>query len=280
MTKEYKASLLPASYNGRYSLLDITEPAMRRLLLAVLIALALPATAQAQDLLVFAAASLKTALDEISAGQGVKISYAASSALARQIEAGAPADVFLSADLDWMDYLDRNKLLKPGTRDTLLGNRIVLIAPADSKADVKIAPGFDILGLLGKDGRLAMADVSAVPAGKYGKAALEALQVWPSVANRIAQAENVRATLLLVARGEAPAGIVYATDAAADAKNVRVLDTFPANAHPAILYPAAQLVDSKHPQAAAWLSHLRSAAAKAVFERNGFTLMPANAATN
>ncbi len=252
---------------------------MRRLLLAALIVAALPAQAKAQELLVFAAASLKTALDEIAAGQAVKISYAASSALAKQIEAGAPADVFLSADLDWMDYLDRKKLVKPGTRSTLLGNRIVLIAPSDSKANVKIAPNFDLAGLLGKDGRLAMADVNAVPAGKYGKASLEALQVWPSVAGRIAQAENVRATLLLVARGEAPAGIVYATDAAAE-KNVRVLDAFPADTHPPILYPAAQLSESKHPQAAAWLGTLRSSAAKAVFEKNGFTVIAPNAATN
>jgi molybdate transport system substrate-binding protein len=253
---------------------------MRRLLLAALIAIAAPATAKAQDLLVFAAASLKTALDEISAGQAVKISYAASSALAKQIEAGAPADLFLSADLDWMEYLEQKKLLKPGTRSTLLGNRIVLIAPSDSKASVKIAPGFDLAGLLGKDGRLAMADVTAVPAGKYGKASLEALNVWPSVAGRIAQAENVRATLLLVARGEAPAGIVYATDAAADAKNVRVLDAFPASTHPPILYPAAQLSESRHPQAAAWLAGLRSAAAKAVFEKNGFTVIAPHAVTN
>lgn len=251
---------------------------MRHLLLAALIAV-FPAVAQAQDLLVFAAASLKTALDEISAGQRVKISYAASSALARQIEAGAPADIFLSADLDWMDYLERKTLLKPGTRSTLLGNRIVLIAPSDSKASVTIAPGFDLAGLLGKDDRLAMADVNAVPAGKYGKAALEALNVWPAVQTRLAQAENVRATLLLVARGEAPAGIVYATDAAAD-KTVRVLDAFPANTHPPILYPVAQLSESRHPQAAAWLSHLRSPAAKAVFETNGFMLMPVPAATN
>lgn len=259
---------------------------MRRLsslVVAALIVSALPVAAKAQDLLVFAAASMKTALDEINAGfkgGGVKFSYAASSALARQIEAGAPADVFVSADLDWMDYLERKHLLKPGTRSTLLGNRIVLIAPSDSKATVTIAPGFDLAGLLGKDGKLAMADVAAVPAGKYGKAALEALQVWPSVQGRVAQAENVRATLALVARGEAPAGIVYATDAVAETKNVRVLDTFPAHTHPPILYPVAQLKDSRHPQAAAWLSYLRSPAAKAVFEKTGFTVMAAHAATN
>jgi molybdate transport system substrate-binding protein len=260
---------------------------MHRLLLAALIALALPTAAKAQsgaqDLLVFAAASLKNALDEVNAGwtqMGVKVSYAASSALARQIESGAPADLFLSADLDWMDYLDQKTQLKPSTRSILLGNRIVLIAPVESKASVKIAPGFDLAGLLGRDGRLAMADTNAVPAGKYGKAALEALNVWPNVSGRIAQAENVRAALLLVARGEAPAGIVYATDAAADAKNVRVLDTFPTNTHPPILYPVAQLAGSKHPQAAAWLAGLRGPAAKAVFEKHGFTVIPANAATN
>lgn len=268
---------------------------MRHLLRAALIAisitaLALPPAARAQDLLVFAAASLKNALDEINAGQSivppanVKISYAASSALAKQIEAGAPADLFLSADLDWMDYVEQKRLLKPGTRSTLLGNRIVLIAPAnekngDAKANVKIAPGFDLAALLGRDGRLAMADVNAVPAGKYGKAALEALRVWPSVASRIAQAENVRAALLLVARGEAPLGIVYATDAAAE-KKVRILDSFPASTHPPILYPAAQLSGSKHPQAAAWLAGLRSPAAKAVFAKHGFTVIAPNAVTN
>lgn len=255
------------------------------LFLAAAFAIAAPVAAKAQDLLVFAAASLKNALDEINAGQSavapanVKISYAASSALARQVESGAPADVFLSADLDWMDYLDQKKLVKAGTRSTLLGNRIVLIAPSDSKASVKIAPGFDLLNLLGKDGKLAMADVASVPAGKYGKASLEALNVWPSVSGRIAQAENVRATLLLVARGEAPAGIVYATDAAVE-KNVRILDAFPTNTHPAILYPAAVLSESKHPQAASWLAALCSTAAKAVFEKNGFTVVPAQAATN
>lgn len=242
-----------------------------------------PVAAKAQDLLVFAAASLKTALDEINTqfkqGGNVKVSYAASSALARQIEAGAPADIFLSADLDWMDYLEQKKLVKPGTRSTLLGNRLVLIAPADAKASITIAPGFDLAGLLGKDGRLAMGDVAAVPAGKYGKAALETLNVWPSVASRIAQADNVRAALALVARGEAPAGIVYASDAVAD-KGVKVLGAFPADSHPPILYPVAQLSESKHAQAAAYLAFLRSPAAKAVFETNGFTLLAPDAKIN
>jgi molybdate transport system substrate-binding protein len=251
------------------------------LILAAALALS-PVAATAQDLLVFAAASLKTALDEINPQfkqGGVKVSYAASSALARQIEAGAPADIFLSADLDWMDYLEQKKLVKPGTRSTLLGNRLVLIAPADAKANVAIAPGFDLAGLLGQDGHLAMGDVAAVPAGKYGKAALEALQVWPSVASRVAQAENVRAALALVARGEAPAGIVYASDAVAD-KGVKVLGAFPADSHPPILYPVAQLSESKHAQAAAYLAFLRSPTAKAVFETNGFTLLAPDAKIN
>lgn len=241
-----------------------------------------PAMAKAQDLLVFAAASLKTALDEVNAGfkqSGVKVSYAASSALARQIEAAAPADIFISADLDWMDYLEQKKLVKAGTRTTLLGNRIVLIAPADSKATVTIAPGFDLAGLLGKDGRLAMGDVASVPAGKYGKAALEKLTVWPAVQGRIAQADNVRAAMALVSRGEAPAGIVYATDAAAD-KGVKVLDAFPTDSHPPILYPAAVLNDSRNTQAAAYLAFLRSPGAKAVFEKNGFTLLAPDAKIN
>lgn len=244
-----------------------------------------PSVAKAQDLLVFAAASLKTALDEIHAGWtaekrgGVKASYAASSALARQIEAGAPADIFLSADLDWMDYLQQRNQLKAGSRTSLLSNRIVLIAPANAQASLTITPGFALTDLLGRDGRLAMADVNAVPAGKYGKAALEHLGVWPMVQNRVAQAENVRAALMLVARGEAPAGIVYETDAAAE-KSVRILGRFPETSHPPIIYPAAALAASQHPQAMAYLGHLRSSAAKAVFEKHGFTLLAPQAALN
>lgn len=261
---------------------------LKTLLLAAAVAFAVPVAAQAQDLVVFAAASMKNALDEINAawkpanaaGGGMKASYAGSSALARQIEAGAPADLFVSADLAWMDYLDEKKLLKPGTRGNLLSNAIVLVAPADSKASITIAPGFDLAGLLGKDGRLAMADTNAVPAGKYGKAALEALKVWPSVQARVAQAENVRAALALVGRGEVPAGIVYATDATADAKNVRVLGVFPANSHPPIVYPAAVTASSTHAQAQAYLAFLRGPAAKAVFEKAGFTILPAQPATN
>lgn len=267
---------------------------MRRLIAPAFAALALlfvaaPA-ARAQsthgDLLVFAAASLKNALAEVDAGwaqtpqgkaAGVKTSFAGSSALAKQIEAGAPADVFISADLDWMDYLDKKQLVKPATRGTLLGNAIVLVAPQDGgPASVAIA---ELPKLLGKDGRLAMADTNAVPAGKYGKAALQHLKLWDAVAGRIAQAENVRAALALVARGEAPFGIVYATDAAAEPK-VRVVASFPAGSHPPILYPAAVLAASSNPAAAAYLDYLHGPAAAAVFTRNGFTVLKPAAKTN
>ena len=189
------------------------------------------AHAQGRDLLVFGAASLKNALDDADAqyqrdaGHKIVVSYGASSALAKQIENGAPADIFISADLDWMDYVAEHKLIKPETRFNLLGNKLVLIAPADSRINLTIGPNFPLAQALGND-RLAMADPSAVPAGKYGKAALEALGVWASVAGKIAPAQDVRATLLLVSRGEAPLGIVYQTDAAAD-KGVKIVGAFP-----------------------------------------------------
>ncbi len=246
---------------------------------ALLLAATYSPAAKAQDLLVFAAASLKTALDEIHAGQPVKASYAASSALARQIEAGAPADIFISADLAWMDYVEQRNQVKPGSRTNLLGNRISLVAAADSKASIVLQPGADLAALLGKDGRLAMGQVESVPAGKYGKAALEALNIWPQVADRLAQAENVRAALALVARGEAPLGIVYRTDAASDPK-VRVVADFPESSHPPIIYPAAVLAGSKHPQAAAYLARLREPAAAAILAKNGFALLPAEAKIN
>ena len=235
-----------------------------------------PAVAQSGDVLVFAAASLKNALDDVAAGwarQGgkpVKISYAASSALARQIDQGAPASIFISADLDWMDYVQQRSLVRADSRINLLGNRIVLIAPAASSAAVTIAPGFDLAGLLG-DGRLAMGDVNAVPAGKYGKAALESLGVWASVQNRLAQAENVRAALLFVARREVPLGIVYRTDAAAETQ-VKVIGTFPENMHPPIVYPAA-LTRTATADAPAFFAHLRSAAARPHFEKQGFAVL-------
>ena len=211
-----------------------------------------PARAQGGDVLVFAAASLKNALDAVNAqwqtetGKKVVISYAASSALAKQIEQGAPAQMFVSADLDWMDYVAQKNLIKPETRFNLLGNRIVLIAPKDKAEPVAIAPGFDLAKILGQ-GRLAMANVDSVPAGKYGKAALEKLGVWAGVSDKVAQAENVRAALLLVSRGEAPAGIVYQTDAAAE-PNVKIIGTFPENTHPPIIYPAALTANATQPR--------------------------------
>jgi len=229
--------------------------------------------AHAQQPLVFAAASLKNALDEVAAMSPAKptISYGASSVLAKQIEAGAPAQVFISADLDWMDYLSGKSLIKADTRSNLLGNRIVLIAPKDKAQAVDIKPGFDLAKILG-DGRLSMANVDSVPAGKYGKAALEKLGVWASVSSKIAQAENVRAALLLVSRGETPAGIVYQTDAAAD-PNVKIIGTFPEDTHPRIIYPIAITASATHPDAAGFLAYLKSSKASPLFEAQGFTVL-------
>ena len=235
------------------------------------------ASAQADDLLVFAAASLKNAVDEVNARidaeQDLKVvaSYAASSALAKQIEAAAPADVYISADRAWMDYVAERKLIKPATRVALLGNRLVLVAPKDSKIAVGIAPGFDLAALLG-DGRLAVANPDHVPAGKYAKAALETLGVWAAVAGRIAPADNVRAALRLVARGETPLGIVYATDAAAELQ-VRIVDGFPAGSYPPIVYPAAITAASSNPAASRYLAFLQSPEARAIFEKHGFTVL-------
>jgi molybdate transport system substrate-binding protein len=244
---------------------------------AAVLCVAAPQAARADDVVVFAAASLKDALDAINtdwqkaSGKHATISYAASSALAKQIEAAAPADVFISADLDWMDYLDKKSLIAPGTRHNLLGNVLVLIAPADSKAgDVNIKPDFPLATLLG-GGKLAMADPNAVPAGKYGKAALTKLGVWDAVSGQVAAAENVRACLLLVARGEAPYGIVYKTDAAIEPK-VKIVGTFPADAVPPIIYPIAQTASSKNPDAAAFISYLSSADATKQFEHYGFSV--------
>jgi len=230
-----------------------------------------------ERLTVFAAASLKNALDavnsacEASVGEKANVSYAASSALAKQIEEGAPADIFISADLDWMKYLADRNLVKSETEVQLLGNRIVLVAPADSRATTSIAPSFDLAGLIG-DGKLAMGDVKAVPAGKYGKAALKSLRVWNSVEGKVAQAENVRAALKLVATGEAALGIVYQSDAKAE-PGVKVIGTFPEDTHPPIVYPAAQLAASTAGRVPAFLECLRSDAAKALFEKQGFTYL-------
>lgn len=233
--------------------------------------------AQAEDVIVFAAASLTNALDDAARvfeqrdGAHARISYAASSTLAKQIESGAPADIFISADLDWMDYLEQRHLIRASTREDLLGNRLVLIAPADSSARVEIKPGMDLAWHLG-GGRLAMADPDTVPAGKYGKAALEKLGIWNSVKAAVAPAENVRAALAFVSRREAPLGIVYATDAAAE-PGVKVVGVFPDYTHPPIVYPAALTADSKNPSAARLLEFLGSPAAKQIFEKQGFTVI-------
>lgn len=235
------------------------------------------ASAQNRDVVVFAAASLKNALDEAAAawmrdgGRRAVVSYAASNALARQIEAGAPADIFVSADLDWMDYAASKGLIRPESRVSLLGNSLVLIASKGSGMQVELKPGLDLAAALGSN-RLAMGHVNAVPAGKYGKAALEHLGAWAGVKDRIAQTENVRAALLLVSRGEAPLGIVYRTDAVSDA-NVTIVGTFPEGSHPAIVYPAALTKDSTNPDAAQFMAFLRSDKARPFFEKQGFTLL-------
>jgi molybdate transport system substrate-binding protein len=252
----------------------------RRSLLGLAVALSfLPGMAQAQsNVVIFAAASLKNALDEIAATwskdtgkPAPKISYAASSALAKQMEQGAPADMFISADLDWMDYVQGKNLIKNDTRFNLLGNKIVIIAPKDSKTTTLTIKGDDVAKALA-GGRLSMANIDAVPAGKYGKAALEKLGAWNAVKDSIAQAENVRAALLLVARGEAPLGIVYSTDAAAE-PNVKIVATFPEDSHPPIIYPAALTKDSSNADAKAFLDFLRSAKARTAFEKQGFTVL-------
>ncbi|AZO01558.1 molybdate ABC transporter substrate-binding protein [Mesorhizobium sp. M9A.F.Ca.ET.002.03.1.2] len=249
--------------------------------LVTMLMAAMPAAHAGDRLIVFAAASMKNALDavnaacEVDVGEAATISYAASSALAKQIEGGAPADVFISADLDWMKYLSDKKLTKSDTEVKLLGNEIVLVAPKDSTVEARIEKGFDLAGLIG-EGRLAMGDSKAVPAGKYGKAALEALGVWSSVEDKVAQAENVRAALKLVSTGEAALGIVYATDAHAE-PGVRVIGTFPEDSHPPIVYPVAQTADSKDKDTPAFVKCLQSAKAGALFKEQGFTVLtPSN----
>lgn len=248
-----------------------------RTLCLFLAALLLAPAASAADRgpLVLAAASLQESLTEAAdawAAQGHArpvLSFAASSALARQIMAGAPADLFLSADEPWMDAVQKAGLLRAGTRTTLLGNRLVLIAPAGSRVRLTPARGFPIARALG-GGRLAVADPDAVPAGKYAKAALTSLGLWRGVAGRLAPAENVRAAMALVERGAAPLGIVYATDAKAS-RTVRVVGTFPASSHPPIRYPVAVLKASRHKDAAAFRAFLLSRQARAIFARHGFS---------
>jgi molybdate transport system substrate-binding protein len=235
------------------------------------------ATAQDKSITVFAAASMKNALDDVDAAftkkTGIKVvaSYDASSALMKQIEAGAPADVFVSADLKWMDYGAEKKLIKDNTRVNLLGNTLVLIAAKDSKIDkVDIKPGFDLAKLAG-DGRIATGDVKAVPVGLYAQAALQKLGVWAAVEPKMAMTANVRAALVLVARGEAPLGIVYSTDAKVE-PGVRVVGVFPDDTHDPIVYPVAATSVAK-PEASAYLAFLRSQAAKSIFDNYGFGVL-------
>ena len=237
------------------------------------------APALADDVVVFAAASLKNALDQVAAsykaetGKTVSINYAGSNVLAKQIEAAAPADILFSADLAWMDYLQGKNLIASDTRRTLLGNKLVLVAAKDSAAAIELAPGAKLADLLGKDGKLAMANVDSVPAGKYGKAALQKLGLWDSVSAHIVQADNVRAALAFVARGEAPLGIVYQTDANAE-PSVRVIAAFPADSHAPIVYPVALTAGSKNPDAKAFLDYLESDKAKPAYEKQGFVFSP------
>ena len=246
----------------------------RRLVLGALtLLLPLPAAAQSSGATVFAASSLTDSLKAVvdaykaKTGKTVTLSFGASSALARQIEQGAPADIFLSADTDWMDYLQQKNLIDTTSRKTLLGNQLVLIGGPGSKR-LTIAPHFNLAGALG-DGRLALADPASVPAGKYGKAALTTLGVWDSVAAHVAPAENVRVALEYVVRGEAPYGIVYATDARV-APQVKVVGVFPENTHPAIVYPVA-LTRTASPASRDFLAFLSGAEARAIFEKAGFS---------
>jgi molybdate transport system substrate-binding protein len=244
-----------------------------------------PQAASAQDktLTVFAAASMKNALDDVNAAYtkstGVKVvsSYAASSALAKQIEGGAPADVFVSADLKWMDYVQDKKAIKTDTRLSLLGNKLVLIAPKDSRiGNVTIGQGFDLAKLAG-DGRIATGDVKAVPVGLYAKAALESLGAWTAAEPKFAMTDNVRAALLLVSRGEAALGIVYETDAKVE-PGVKIIGSFPEGSHPPVTYPVAATMTAK-PDAAGYLAFLRGKAAREIFERYGFTVLTAKPST-
>jgi molybdate transport system substrate-binding protein len=235
------------------------------------------ATASDKTLTAFAAASMKSALDDLDAAytakSGTKIvaSYAASSVLAKQIEQGAPADVFISADTDWMDYGIKKNLIKASTRIDLLGNSIVLIAPKDSKLDqVDIKQGFDLSKLVG-EGKIATGDVTSVPVGKYAKSALEKLGAWKDAEPKFAMADSVRAALTLVARGEAVLGIVYATDAKVE-PGVKVIATFPADSHPPIIYPVAATTTAKD-GTADYLAFLKTSAAKTIFEKYGFNYL-------
>jgi molybdate transport system substrate-binding protein len=226
---------------------------------------------------VYAASSLTNALQDIAeiyqkkSGKKIRFSFAASSALARQIEAGAPADIFFSADEDWVDYLQERALVQPQNRRALLSNRLVLIAQKESKVALKLQPNAPLLQALG-NGRLAMADPDFVPAGRYAKQALTSLQIWPQVAGKLARAENVRAALSFVARAEAPLGIVYATDAFLD-KRVRIIDFFPETSHEKILYTAVVIPRTAHKEVLDFFNFLRSAEAREIYQKYKFTIL-------
>lgn len=244
--------------------------------LVAVLALVLPLRALASEppVLVFAASSLKNALDEVVASTttGTRVSYAASSALARQVEHGAPADIFISADRDWMNHLVAAGLVRSETVTALLGNSLVLVVPQDDARSLDLQPGVDLLTFL-RGGKLAMADVKSVPAGRYGKAALQSLGAWDAVEQSVVQAENVRAALKLVALKEAAVGIVYGSDALAEPL-VRVAGSFAASSHPAIVYPVGLVSTSHNPQATQVLDLLKSAAARAIFRKHGFLVLP------
>jgi molybdate transport system substrate-binding protein len=258
------------------------DASMRSLFLALALALlGQPlgaAPAPQGPIVVFAAASLTDALQQMAdgytkaSGVEVKLSFAASSALAHQIESGAPADIFFSADRDWMDYLQSHGLIRTESRQDLLGNRLALVVPVASKLSIKIAPHFPLAAALG-DGHWVTGDPDSVPVGRYAQAALQHLDVWDALVPRLVRADNVRAALVLVARGEVIFGIVYETDAMIDAK-VRVVDIFPADSHPPIVYPLA-LTKGANAQAAAFMQYVRGAEASAMFRKFGFkTLGP------
>jgi molybdate transport system substrate-binding protein len=238
-------------------------------------ATAAPDTAAAP--VVFAAASMKTALDAVAAawkadtGKTVSIAYASSATLAKQIEQGAPADIFISADLKWMDYLEKAKLIGAGTRRNLFGNKLVLIEPSDADATLEIAKGFDLAGAAG-DGKIAVCMIDSCPGGIYAKEALESLGVFASVEPKLAQADNVRGALTLVSRGEAKFGIVYATDVRADPK-VKLVGAFPDSSHSPIVYPVALIAASANPDAALFFAYLTSEAATKIFTEQGFEIL-------
>ena len=248
--------------------------ATRRWIVWVLLCAMPAAHAAERTLTVFAAASLSTVLQQVGDAytaetrQPLRFSFAASSVLARQIESGAPADVFVSADEQWMDFLQTRKLIQPATRANIVANSLVLIAPADSTLVLKIAPGFALSAALGTAGRLSTGDPASVPVGLYARAALTQLGVWATVENRVVAADNVRTALNFVARGEAPLGIVYATDAKSEPK-VRVVDVFASATHPPILYPAAATVIAGA-EAAGFLRFMQGPKARQLFAAAGF----------